>query len=288
MGIGKVSPGNVGKDSVMQGLVIKEHIPCSWFHPKGIHKVVEKLKPRLPNVNRCLFVTLTLDRAYFHEQWMGPSEAYDLSRAHIRKVFHKLRKGIKWEGKIYKVKAPYCTKVEFHDDPEGWPHFHIVWLTRKYVPAELLASLWGFGRVNLKRITNSKFNYILKYVCKSGHVPIWVRRKKGIRIFQSGKGFLRKIKKNKTRGNSDGTKVRRVITTIGQRIDNFGKTALLIDDRTPGVPVRYTQIQLNDNFKTLLDRLVYSIARDGRYLGDGKIQIIGKEDFYPWINPPNQ
>ena len=61
----------------MQGLVIKEHIPRSWFHPKGIHKVVERLKPRLPDVNRSLFVTLTLDRSYFVEQWMGPSEAYD-------------------------------------------------------------------------------------------------------------------------------------------------------------------------------------------------------------------
>ena len=286
MGIGKVSPGDLRKDSVMQGLVIKEHIPCSWFHPKGVHKVVERLKPRLPDVNRSLFVTLTLDRSYFLEQRMGPSEAYDFVRGHIRKVFHKPRKGVKWEGNTYKIKASYCTKVEFHDDPEGWPHFHIVWLTRKFIPAELLASLWGYGRVNVQRITNSKFNYILKYVCKSGQVPNWVKRRKRIRIFQSSRGFLKKLEQKKPT-KSGPKQSRKKLGTIGERIDNFGKTALLIDDRFHDIPVRYTQIQLNDHFKILLDRLVYSIAQDGRYLGDGKIQIIGKEDFYPWIKTQN-
>ena len=287
MGIGKVSPRDLGKDSAMQGLVIKEHIPRSWFHPKGILKVVERLKPRLPDVNRSLFVTLTLDRSYFVEQWMGPSEAYDFVRGHIRKVFHKLRKGVKWEGKTYKIKASYCTKVEFHDDPEGWPHFHIIWLTKKNVPAELLASLWGYGRINVQRITNSKFNYILKYVCKSGQVPNWVKRRKGIRIFQSSRGFLKKLEHKKPT-KSGPKQTRKQLGTIGERIDNFGKTALVIDDRFSDIPVRYTQIQLNDHFKILLDRLVYSIARDGRYLGDGKIIIEEQEDFYPWISLPNQ
>lgn len=71
----------------MQGLVIKEYIPCSWFHPMGILKVVERLKPRLPDVNRSLFVTLTLDRSYFVEQRMGPSEAYDFVRVIFARYF---------------------------------------------------------------------------------------------------------------------------------------------------------------------------------------------------------
>ena len=50
----------------------------------GILKVVERLKPRLPDVNRSLFVTLTLNRSYFVEQWMGPSEAYDFVRGLAR------------------------------------------------------------------------------------------------------------------------------------------------------------------------------------------------------------
>ena len=137
-------------------------------------------------------------------------------------------------------------------------------------------------------VSNSKFNYILKYVCKSGHVPKWVRRRKAIRIFQSGKGFLTKTEKAKTSGNRCGTKGRRLSTTIGERIDNFGKTALIIEDRFLDRPVKYRQLQLKDDFKILLDRLVYSIARDGRYLGDGKIIIEEQEDFYPWISLPNQ
>ena len=141
---------------------IKEFVPRSWFHPKGVYKVVERLKDRLPNVNGSLFATFTLDRTYFQMNEIGPSEAFDLSRSHIRKVFYKLRKGIKWEDKLYKIQSPYCTKVEFHDDEEGWPHFHIIWLTKRFIPAELIASLWGYGRTNVKRITNTEFNYLLK------------------------------------------------------------------------------------------------------------------------------
>ena len=81
---------------------IKEFVPRSWFHPKGVYKVVERLKDRLPNVNGSLFATFTLDRTYFQMNEIGPSEAFDLSRSHIRKVFYKLRKGIKWEDKLYK------------------------------------------------------------------------------------------------------------------------------------------------------------------------------------------
>ena len=144
----------------MKGRVLKEYIPRSWFHPKGIYKVVERLKPKLPNVNGCLFVTLTLDRNAFKEQWIIPSQAYDQTRGHIRKIFHKLRKGVLWEGKEYKISSPYCVKVEFHDDPEGWPHYHIIWLSRSFVPSELITSLWTHGRTNIKRINNKEFKEI--------------------------------------------------------------------------------------------------------------------------------
>ena len=264
---------------------IKEYIPRSWFHPKGIYKVVERLKPRLPNVNRCLFATFTLDRAYFLEQWMGPSEAFDESRKHIRKVFFKLRKGIKWNGQVYKIKSPYCTKVEFHDDPEGWPHFHVLWLTKKYVPADLIAYLWGFGRTNVKRIIDSEFHYLLKYICKSGKVPKWVQRRSGIRIFQSSKGFLLPIDKEITNKKANPTKiVKRNLSTIGERINRYKRTALVVDQRTDDI--RYSQIELKDDFKTILDCHVYSIAHDNRYLGNGKIIIKNRKDYKLWIKNP--
>ena len=271
----------------MKGLYIKEYIPRSWFHPKGVLKVVDRIKPHLPDVNGSLFVTLTLNRQWFRTQQMGPSEAYDFARGHIRKMFFKLRHGISWEDKKYTIKSAYCTKVEFHDDEEGWPHFHIIWLTKRYIPCDLLASLWGYGRINISRINNTKFNYILKYICKSGKVPNWVKTRNSVRIFQPSRGFLNKSISPKKKSISTQQKSDRKPSTIGERVNAFGKTALVIDDRFINQPVHYRQIELKDKFHILLDRLVYSIAQDGRYLGDGKILIIEMEDFYPWIKLPN-
>ena len=270
----------------MSTRIIKEFVPRSWFHPKGVYKVVERLKDRLPNVNGSLFATFTLDRTYFQMNEIGPSEAFDLSRSHIRKVFYKLRKGIIWEDKLYKTQSPYCTKVEFHDDEEGWPHFHIIWLTKRFIPAELIASLWGYGRTNVKRITNTEFNYLLKYVCKSDSVPSWVGEKKLVRIFQSSKGFLKPIEKPKKEKNPNPIqRPKRTFQTIKERMEKYRKMALLIDERFSDRGKMYRQIELNDEFLILLDRLVYPIAQDGRYLGDGKIKIKYRKDLYPWINP---
>ena len=48
------------------------------------------------------------------------------------------------------------------------------------------------------------------------------------------------------------------------------------------VKLHYKQVLLKDEFRILLDRLVYSIAQDGRYLGDGKIKINKIGDYKPW------
>ena len=174
-------------------------------------------------------------------------KAFDLSRSHIRKVFYKLRKGVNWGDKFYKIKSPYCTKVEFHDDEEGWPHFHIIWLTKRFIPAELIGSLWGYGRTNVKRITNTEFNYLLKYVCKSGKVPEWVGEKKLIRIFQSSKGFLKPTEKPKKEKNPNSIqRPKRTYQTIEERLNKYRKTALLIDERFSDKPIMFRQIELNE------------------------------------------
>ena len=54
------------------------------------------------------------------------------------------------------------------------------------------------------------------------------------------------------------------------RYDNHGQTS-------------FKQVLLKDEFRILLDRLVYSIAQDGRYLGDGKIKINKLGDYQPWL-----
>ena len=40
---------------------------------------------------------------------------------------------------------------------------------------------------------------------------------------------------------------------------------------------------LHKPFKEIFDHLVYAVALDGRYLGNGKIKIEKETQLYPWI-----
>ena len=174
------NPGETRKEIVSQGggggvqplpataaneQTIKEFIPASWFHPVGIFKVLARFWDRLPDVGGKLFITLTLDpKNYANEE-----AAFEGSRDWMRKVFYQLRQGVEHEGKIYVIDAPYCVKVEFHET--GWVHYHVIFLTRRFLPKELLAELWGLGWVKVQRITNGDFHYLLKYVTKPDDLP---------------------------------------------------------------------------------------------------------------------
>jgi hypothetical protein len=75
--------------------ILSEYVPPSWFHPKGIFKVVSRLWDRLPDIEGSLFLTFTLDPSNFE----GPADGFHVARKRIRKLFYKLRKGVTWEGK---------------------------------------------------------------------------------------------------------------------------------------------------------------------------------------------
>ena len=271
----------------MEKTYIKEFVPCSWFHPKGIFKVLKRIWPRLPNVAGCLFVTFTIDRAAMRAKGYGPGEAFDETRQRIRKIYYKLRKGVHWKGKFYQIKAPYCVKVEFHADEEGWPHFHVIWLTRRYVPAELVAALWGYGRTNVKRIQNDDFHYLLKYVCKGMDLPEWVKDRNRLRIFQSSRGFLAPDPKAKPDKAPDENPEPRLQRTIGERVTAWQRSGLLVTEDHAGNIISAREISLRDTFRNLFDHLVYAVALAGRYLGDGKIQLIQRKDIIPWIQNPS-
>lgn len=144
--------------------------PISWFHDRGRVRVLQRLMPRLPNVEGCRFITLTLDQKPFD----GDQEAaFEAGNDRIRRVFFKLRKGIRWEGKLYRDKSAYCVKLEFHQS--GMPHWHLVFLSKKFLPFGLIAKLWGLGDVFVDFIRNEDFHYLLKYVTKdNGPLPAWV------------------------------------------------------------------------------------------------------------------
>ena len=213
----------------------------------------------------------------------GPSEAFDVTRERIRKIYFKLRKGIHWEGKFYQIKNPYCTKVEFHDDEEGWPHFHVIWLTRRFVPVNLIEHLWTYGFADVGRIKNRKFHYLLKYVCKSGKVPEWIKDRKCIRIFQPSRGFLLPDEEKKL-GEQSKEKKPRKSYTLRQRLKKWDRLALdVVEDLKTGAK-KCTEMPLRDTFKNLFDHLVYAVALDGRYLGNGIIKITNNKQLNQWIN----
>ncbi len=259
------------------GGILKAYIPKSWFHEKGIYKVLADLVPRLPDVKGKLFITLTVDPKLF----LNPEEAYETSRNKIRKVFYALRKGTKWDEKVYKIRSKYCVKTEFHKN--GFAHFHIIFLTRRFLPNELLNELWNLGRTQVKRISNEDFHYLLKYVTKAGELPEWVKRKKRLRIFQPSHGFLKPKEVKKYKKKPKIYREKRASYSIGERQSRWRKTVTLITVMSGTTRIDVRSYRLPEPFKKLFDHLVYSVALDGRYLGDGKILIKNKNHLSPWM-----
>ena len=260
---------------------IKEFIPASWFHPVGIYKVLARFWDRLPDVSGKLFLTFTLDpKNYANEE-----TAFEDSRDWLRKVFFQLRHGVEFEGKTYVIDAPYCIKVEFHES--GWVHFHAIFLTRRFLPKELLAALWDRGWVTVQRINNEDFHYLLKYVSKPDDLPEWVRHRKRLRVFQTTKGFLQKLPEAKPDASKDildvlKPKQERASYTIDER---FWRWACMGVIRQNGMA---RTVKFRMPYREIFDQLVLSAARDGRYKGSGEIIIPRKEGLNLWLKTQNQ
>ena len=260
---------------------IKEYIPASWFHPVGIFKVLARIWDRLPDVSGKLFLTFTLDpKNYANEE-----VAFEDSRDWLRKVFFHLRRGVEHEGRAYAIDAPYCIKVEFHES--GWVHYHAIFLTRRFLPKELLAELWGLGWVKVQRISNQDFHYLLKYVTKADELPEWLKQRKRLRVFQSTKGFLKPLPQSEAAAEDDDldelkeTK-RRASYTIDER---FWRWACMGVIRQNG---KAQTVRFRVPYREIFDQLVLSAALAGRYKGSGEIIIDGKEGLNLWLKTQNK
>ncbi|MBL9216719.1 MAG: hypothetical protein JNG83_14675 [Opitutaceae bacterium] len=256
--------------------VISAYIPASWFHARGIHKVLHRLLPRLPDVSSKLFLTFTVNPALYD----SPADAFEQSRDRLRRIFFRLKKGVEWEGKRYQLDAPYCVKVEFHRS--GWAHFHVIFLTTRFLPGALLNHLWGLGRTNVQRINNRDFHYLLKYVTKGGGLPEWILSRKRLRIFQPSRGFLRSVEVRPSTEKEKKRPVKRRSTVLGQRLDEWGKSAKFRQGD------RVARINLSEPFKDVFDRNVFPAASEGRYLGNGHILISDTTQLIPWITNQSQ
>lgn len=289
-------PGETRKETVSQGggggvqdlpataaneQTIKEFVPASWFHPVGIFKVLARFWDRLPDVSGKLFLTFTLDPQNYADE----EAAFEDSRAWLRKVFYQLRQGIEHEGKTYTIAAPYCIKVEFHES--GWVHYHALFLTRRFLPKELLAELWGLGWVKVQRITNTDFHYLLRYVTKPDDLPEWVKKRKRLRVFQTTRGFLKQAAETtparpKNEPDTLKPKLHRASYTMDER---FWRWACMGVIRENG---RARTLRFRVPYRELFDHLVLSAALDGRYKGSGEIIINRKEGLTSWLKMQNQ
>ncbi|MCP5522343.1 MAG: hypothetical protein H7A46_12425 [Verrucomicrobiales bacterium] len=253
--------------------MLKEFVPASWFHPVGVHKVLKRFWHRLPDVSGKLFLTFTVDPKLFRDE----ESAFTHSRDRLRRVFHRLRGGAEHEGKVHVIDAPYCIKVEFHES--GWVHYHAVFLTRRFVPVELLKELWGLGRVHIARIKTEDFEYLLKYVTKPDDMPEWVKQRKRLRMFQTSRGFLKPegAKPEKPASDPRRESIRRATSTLGERWERWQRQGTLIDGK------RVRTIRFLCRFRELFDHLVLSVAREGRYLGNGLIKLSRKGGVMEWL-----
>jgi hypothetical protein len=258
--------------------VLRPFNPISWFHPGGIHRVLARLIPRLPDVSGKLFLTFTINPLLFAD----PSAAFEHARQLLRRVFFQIRRGVEWEGKLHRISAPYCVKVEFHGNE--WAHFHSIFLTRRFLPAELLNQLWDLGRPHIERITNEHFHYLLKYVTKGGGpLPDWVCHRKRLRVFQTSRGFLKPLAAaERSPDSSQKRSKRRKSDTLGERMRRYERTALFQSGE------QFSHLSLMAPFRELHANNILQAAVDGRYLGAGHYQINDLSQLEPWINQTNQ
>ncbi len=260
------------------GAILKGFIPPSWFHPVGVLKVLNRIRDRLPEVQGRLFLTFTVDPKLFADE----ASAYEHSRDQLRRLFFKLRRGVKHGGKRYVIDAPYCIKTEFHEN--GWVHYHAIFLTRRFLPGALLSELWSYGRASVQRIDRERFNYLLKYVTKADDLPDWVKSRKRLRVFQTSRGFLRPLPaKPKAPAPAFAPEPKkRASYTIAERHDRWSRTALLKSGD------RVQTLLFKRPFQELFDQLVLSVARAGRYRGNGEIVITNNQEMILWVKQQNQ
>lgn len=88
---------------------------------------------------------------------------------------------------------------------------------------------------------------------------------------------------NKAKAKSEPTGKTRKTGTIRERLKKWETLALVVTESAEKSYKKVREIILHAPFKEIFDHLVYAVALDGRYLGNGKIQINNTEELYPWI-----
>lgn len=183
---------------------------CGSCCKVGGVQIYREVLPVVESFVEMRMVTVTPDRngTYGGRKFSGPEEAFDVLNPQVSRLIDQVRRKGYPVGRSIKV-------LEFHSDPDGWPHWHLL-IESGDIPHSLLQEIWhrlGGGWVWIGRgpkgrpgFKNRKHAaaYALKYIRKPPKViPEWVlRRKRPLRRFERSKNFHKGGVKRKSPGEA--------------------------------------------------------------------------------------
>jgi len=261
--------------------IISEKFQLSWNHPLGAKVLGQRIIERLPDLSGCRFITFTLNQKQFESPLKGFMDGGDK----IRKVFHALRDGVEWNGIVYQVDEPYCRKLELHQN--GWPHWHCILKSKKFIPENLLRKLWGYGIVDVESIKSKEFHYLLKYLVKdpTSELPDWYKSLKKTRPFVSTRGFLTPIpeKPKRISQKKKNKKQKRASYTVEERLNLWAHQGTLKSSVAKETKTR--TVLLDFPYRKLAFDHLLEFAGKGQYLGDLKFKMNSNEELLSWMSP---
>lgn len=243
---------------------VKQFVPKSWFHPLGALNLARELEPRMPSLRNAVAVTLTVDRAPYPDPFFayldGTKRSGDMIETFRRRY----------------GPTEYFCGLEFHDDEEGWPHWHMIILRRGTYPMQEIRDLWGRGHVYLQRIKSETFRYFIKYIVKDLDAPEWVRECKRIRRVRFSRGFLVALCRDVIRTRKGLCRMSR---TIGERIDAWRKTASVsCSDGT------HWQMRILQEWQDLIQDTIDDLVAIKAYSGRGVVELdLNNRKHQLWI-----
>lgn len=225
-------------------------------------------------------MTLTFDRTHG-----TPLECWKSGKDHMRRFLGKLR--ILVDLKEF----PWAWKLEIHED--SYPHWHLILdFGGRRIPREklhLLNHLWGFGRVNVKKIDKDEFEYLFKYVSKIPFgcedeetqvaLPQWLldyqeikdgRPTTRVRFWQTGGGFYTNVPEA-PKADKKENRYSIVPYTYRVLIKLWDRKATVVLINHDGEPVSSRQIMLGKTWQdfgnSLIQKMISGVVKykDGGY-----------------------
>lgn len=194
----------------------------------------EKARPAMQDWKDASMLTLTVDRSPFD----SPRDAFEHVQAE-RGVANMMRQLDRW-GHLHSRR--YLCALEFHNDPEGWPHWHVI-VESGFIQHDAIVRAWKEGNCWISRSKSMDsvahaLHYVTKYISKVEGFPDWILDyEKQLKRFSTSRGFYGSTRHREPKKTERTRKVR----TIRER-QEFCKSESQIFDRKEvmgGVQYKY-------------------------------------------------